>query len=119
MHEKMPELKLCPFCGGKAHYWYSDYESGSDCFVECTNGNCCAQVIGEIDEKEAAKAWNRRVLKSNPTLEHAGEMRELLVSTLNYLEHTLRGDKVCVDVVALLAKIAAEEEAGEEDEEIS
>ena len=55
----MPELKPCPFCGGKA-VLYGDVHSA---FIECDycgvfNGKHIS-AIGEA-ETDAIKAWNQR-----------------------------------------------------------
>ena len=50
----MPELKPCPFCGGKARFGI-DHEW---CYVYCTD--CQAQVEGDW-RAAVIQAWNRRV----------------------------------------------------------
>lgn len=58
--DKDKRLKVCPFCGGKAHLMKSGYPH----WVVCTE--CGARVqgflVGEEEGEEASiKAWNRRV----------------------------------------------------------
>jgi Lar family restriction alleviation protein len=50
------ELKLCPFCGGKAGVM-SDYHEGGY-YVLCDE--CCAEGSVCNSEEDAAAAWNRR-----------------------------------------------------------
>ena len=57
-------LKVCPFCGGEAHFFdcgvKGDFE---DWLIECSN--CHIAMIYHDDgcvstKEEAAEAWNRR-----------------------------------------------------------
>ena len=52
----MPELKPCPFCGGKELSVISVL--GEDYYVECSSCTTCGPS-GETYE-EAIEAWNRR-----------------------------------------------------------
>ena len=55
MSKKLPDLKPCPFCGGKAELFHS-YD-GYHC-VQCT---CCAcGTIHMITEMAVVRMWNRR-----------------------------------------------------------
>ncbi len=56
------KLKPCPFCGGEAKMLeeYDVMIGKTYYFVECTE--CTGTIFsGEINEKEAIEAWNRRV----------------------------------------------------------
>lgn len=62
---KMPELKPCPFCGGKARigsfrtYIESVHGMGNKFCATCTD--CRIDGPGfHFTEAEAANAWNRR-----------------------------------------------------------
>lgn len=70
--EKAAELKLCPFCGGKAEI---EEMCGPTYSIGCTK---CAAEILEIyfSEEDCVEAWNNRYEPPNPplTLE---ELREL------------------------------------------
>ncbi|GMO52594.1 MAG: hypothetical protein Pg6C_18340 [Treponemataceae bacterium] len=59
MTGKKPELKPCPFCGGKARIesGYGRHDDGF-CFVLCEN--CYAETAEEKGEESAAARWNRR-----------------------------------------------------------
>ena len=55
MKKKTPELKPCPFCGGKA-----EYESEEGChWVGCTECETYATTT-HASRAEAARVWNRR-----------------------------------------------------------
>lgn len=54
----MEELKRCPFCGGEARL-YKAFDYVSKYRVECTK--CFVYTLNCDTEKEAIKAWNRRV----------------------------------------------------------
>lgn len=53
------DLEPCPFCGGKAEYYY-------DCDmvkVRCSNSVCQCELVTWFDEpEEAAEEWNRRAV---------------------------------------------------------
>lgn len=57
----MAELKPCPFCGGKANIWRTNYHV----YIDCENFNVSdpdghlVQVSANTEE-EAVKRWNRR-----------------------------------------------------------
>lgn len=57
-------LKPCPFCGGKAYMWQTNYQT----FIQCehydakAHGRHLIQVSGESEES-ATEAWNRRIEK--------------------------------------------------------
>ena len=54
----MRELKICPFCGGKAELKHPDYEYYSPSWFKCTQ--CGAEGPTKASELEAQEAWNRR-----------------------------------------------------------
>ena len=53
------ELKLCPFCGGRAVLRHDS----SGYYVKCNNGMCKVMPTTWYydEENEAINAWNRRV----------------------------------------------------------
>ena len=54
---KTPELKPCPFCGGKAEVVpYSVYGKVKSYFVNCLNCGC--QIRDYTSKQNAEKAWN-------------------------------------------------------------
>lgn len=61
--EKLPELKPCPFCGGKAEFasFQPDYMHVH--YIRCTK---CDMSTGTSHEKLSlqAKKWNRRETKA-------------------------------------------------------
>ncbi len=57
----MPELRPCPFCGGKAHLC-KDQPGGRLWHVSC--GRCYVMTVNHGRQDAAVVAWNRRV--SNP-----------------------------------------------------
>ena len=60
MSEKQPELRGCPFCGGEAWLFPSDYSDGLKLWnVRCRNCNV-AFDDGNRKPDEAIAAWNRR-----------------------------------------------------------
>ena len=55
------ELKLCPFCGGKAEIVpVYDNESGFSGFSVCC-ADCYCGTVGCEDELDAVDAWNSRI----------------------------------------------------------
>lgn len=56
----MPELKPCPFCGGKAEICPAGRRFRVECMLE--KGACAViPITWDYDTKEeAADAWNRR-----------------------------------------------------------
>jgi Lar family restriction alleviation protein len=56
----MNELKLCPFCGGKAHAAYHNSRNKDDEYYLIMCAYCFARTVGETVE-EAIDAWNRRI----------------------------------------------------------
>lgn len=54
---KETELKLCPFCGGKAKVVVDD-ETETLLIIQCTE--CKAQTAGHDFLSSAIYAWNRR-----------------------------------------------------------
>lgn len=65
--KKTPQLKPCPFCGGKAKFENcGDPGKFADWDVVCTECGILALCPGEepgmvTTKEEAAKAWNRRM----------------------------------------------------------
>ena len=57
MEEEKIKLEPCPFCGEKARICGSD--EIELVFIECTK--CYSQTNTYKTDKEAIKAWNRRV----------------------------------------------------------
>ena len=56
---KSIKLKNCPFCGSdKISYVLSNYFTPSLCYVQCKN---CFVSTNPVEQKEAAKIWNRRI----------------------------------------------------------
>lgn len=63
----MPDLKPCPFCGGKAVLRYGDFDGGVECVISCSSGaavgcftkqrHWAGEQIWAIES--AIKAWNR------------------------------------------------------------
>jgi Lar family restriction alleviation protein len=52
----------CPFCGGEAHTFQSEYEDGLVLWnTRCTK--CYAAHDGHPKERAAREAWNKRVEK--------------------------------------------------------
>lgn len=64
----MDELKLCPFCGGKAvvrTFITKGIPRYSGAYIECTKCTSRGEVFYDIDSDgkfifDAIKAWNRR-----------------------------------------------------------
>lgn len=59
------ELKPCPFCGGKAMYYWCAGDIGIDgspkvqhCIL-CTE--CKASSLWNVDRQKCVAAWNRRI----------------------------------------------------------
>lgn len=64
------ELKLCPFCGGRASVFHWKQGEGQGCAVRCTadycGGETATAMSGPLTDREtlakmAAEYWNRRV----------------------------------------------------------
>lgn len=53
------ELKPCPFCGGEKLDFFKGEFVDSTHSIECMN---CWAIVSKSGEKEAIKAWNRRVV---------------------------------------------------------
>lgn len=57
----MPELKLCPFCGGKAILEkYQEFGGKNVYQVYCPDATTQVRTKWFHTEKEAVEAWNRR-----------------------------------------------------------
>ena len=56
------EIKKCPFCGGEAKI-VQEYDAMiGKTFYFCACVDCTATIFdGEVEEKQAIEAWNRRV----------------------------------------------------------
>lgn len=70
------KLEACPFCGGEAKV-IGNAENNSGFFVMCWSGEKCGCKLGDHMEnglpyhkfrtiEEATRAWNRRVVDSQP-----------------------------------------------------
>lgn len=58
----MKELKPCPFCGGKAAKGIPWVATADRTFwIECSE--CGAETAAHDNEKSAAEAWDKRVVK--------------------------------------------------------
>ena len=57
MSNKFVELKRCPFCGGLAGVIKNIYDTHY--MIHCND--CDAKTKPFMQEKEAVKAWNRRI----------------------------------------------------------
>ena len=64
--EREEKLKLCPFCGGKGQFCYTNWdfknnrpEAWSNVVVECKS--CGAYGEEGVDEFIAMENWNKRV----------------------------------------------------------
>lgn len=57
----MEKLKPCPFCGGKADVWRTNYHVYIQCENFCMDDRFehLVQVSGDTEE-QALEAWNRR-----------------------------------------------------------
>lgn len=66
--ERGPELKPCPFCGGKADFGQVENIDSADysgCYIQCSNVTCEASSALIFPLKEPvrqllAERWNRR-----------------------------------------------------------
>ncbi len=54
-----PELKPCPFCGGKA-YLRDDESHSTAAFIGCSTEECFGEIHWEQTAAEAIAAWNTR-----------------------------------------------------------
>lgn len=52
---KQPPLKVCPFCGGDARWYFGDHDMYG---VTCKR--CTCKIYGYGTLENAIKAWNRR-----------------------------------------------------------
>ena len=71
---RSPQLKPCPFCGGRANLFHVPLSSGSVVHeVDCENDDCRVSVCTQAYDtpEEAAAAWNRRA----PCLDDSDEKR--------------------------------------------
>lgn len=60
---KNPDLKPCPFCGGKASIFAFEQPDGSITYeVDCENDGCevSACTMMHDTREQAAAVWNRR-----------------------------------------------------------
>ena len=58
----MPELKECPFCGGKGQVYKILKPNGTAWRAGCGARVDCCLLLDEFNSAEdAAKVWNRRV----------------------------------------------------------
>lgn len=59
MKANEPELKPCPFCGGRAKFEYVDDQfKDNNVFVVC--GSCKTSSAIHSTKRDAIAAWNRR-----------------------------------------------------------
>lgn len=65
----MPELKPCPFCGGKAEL----LSMGEKFTVSCGTGGCMASISWCPDDQSAIAAWNTRASDWIPCSERMPE----------------------------------------------
>lgn len=74
----MPDLKPCPFCGGKDSGILTTSYDGYWFAVFCEN--CMAQTRKCRQEKDAVEAWNRRAgeRKEGTVMDVRGKLVELL-----------------------------------------
>lgn len=71
----MSELKLCPFCGGKAKFVHI-FENPEKCMVSCRE--CDGGIDAVFASEDAAEeAWNRRAQPAN------GKVRPIDANTLS------------------------------------
>lgn len=56
---KLPEIKFCPFCGGRPVILY---HKGS-LSIYCGNIDCVEPETGAIPVEKAVRRWNRRETK--------------------------------------------------------
>ena len=56
------DLKRCPFCGGIANLWQTNYQSYIQCenYDATTHGRHLIQVSADTED-EVIKKWNRRI----------------------------------------------------------
>lgn len=66
MTQTMPELKPCPFCGGKVEVGRASPEWPMLFKVGCTDNNCIGNETGSmfLTAQDAACAWNRRFVNT-------------------------------------------------------
>lgn len=58
---KPEELKLCPFCGGKAELIKQGHREYKPTFyIQCTNFGCEMATPQKTNAEEAVLVWNRR-----------------------------------------------------------
>lgn len=60
---KTPDLKPCPFCGGKASLFSVEQPDGSTTYeVDCENAGCEVSACTAMHDtpEEAAAVWNKR-----------------------------------------------------------
>ena len=58
MAQNKNKLKPCPFCGRRAELRYT---KEGFAYILCANDGCYVRTDGCLNEKEAARLWNRRV----------------------------------------------------------
>ena len=71
----MTDLKLCPFCGGKAFVYYSGSPGNGD-FSEVICEKCSCRT-DKIRGDKAIEVWNRRV-ENEKEREALTEIKELI-----------------------------------------
>ncbi len=60
IESNIDRLKPCPFCGRQASF-RTTLDNGF-IYVVCANDGCYARTDGCLNEEEAIKCWNRRVI---------------------------------------------------------
>ena len=89
----MPELKPCPFCGGKAEIVFMSEKFT----VSCASGGCMANIAWCPDEEKAARAWNRRASDWIPCSERLPEDGERILICVHLASHESVQLDTCIE----------------------